>query len=177
MNAAEAIVRVRGVHKYFTRGSERVDVLQDLSLDVPTGEFLALMGPSGSGKTTTLRMVAGFIEPTAGHVKLGGTDVTLKKFYRENGNVRLQPANPAVQPLIVAADTGGTFTDLAAYDQETGRLTYTKSLTTYGNLVDGVMDCIRKAEVDLARADAALRNAANLWLADNIDIYENGRLR
>ena len=43
------LVRVRDVHKYFLRGSERLDVLQGLSLDVPTGEFLALMGPSGSG--------------------------------------------------------------------------------------------------------------------------------
>ena len=54
---------------------------------------------------------------------------------------------------IVAADTGGTFTDLAAYDRDTGRLTYTKSLTTYGNLVDGVMDCVRKAGVRLDQAD------------------------
>lgn len=55
--------------------------------------------------------------------------------------------------LIVAADTGGTFTDLAAYDRETGQLTYTKSLTTYGDLVDGVMDCVRKAGVRLEDAD------------------------
>ncbi|MFM8221589.1 MAG: ATP-binding cassette domain-containing protein, partial [Planctomycetaceae bacterium] len=52
MAADEEIVRVRNVHKYFTRGSERVDVLQDLSLSVPEGEFLARIGPSGSGKTT-----------------------------------------------------------------------------------------------------------------------------
>jgi hypothetical protein len=56
--------------------------------------------------------------------------------------------------LIVAADTGGTFTDLAAYDLETGRFFYTKSLTTYSDLVDGVMDCLRKAQVDLRRTDA-----------------------
>ena len=56
--------------------------------------------------------------------------------------------------MIVAADTGGTFTDLAAYDRDSGRLVYTKSLTTYGDLVDGVMDCVRKAGIDLGR-DAA----------------------
>ena len=55
--------------------------------------------------------------------------------------------------FIIAADTGGTFTDLAAYDRKTGRLAYTKSLTTYGNLVDGVLDCLRKANVDLHAAD------------------------
>jgi len=54
---------------------------------------------------------------------------------------------------ILAADTGGTFTDLAAYDREKGRVIYTKSLTTYGDLVDGVMDCIRKAEIPLGAVE------------------------
>ncbi|MFI5003110.1 MAG: ATP-binding cassette domain-containing protein, partial [Reyranellales bacterium] len=45
--------------------------VRDVSLSVADGEFLVLLGPSGCGKTTTLRMVAGFIEPSAGHVKLG----------------------------------------------------------------------------------------------------------
>ena len=50
--------------------------VRDVSLSITDGEFLVLLGPSGCGKTTTLRMVAGFIEPTAGHVKLAGNDVT-----------------------------------------------------------------------------------------------------
>ncbi|HJT76138.1 MAG TPA: ABC transporter ATP-binding protein [Gemmataceae bacterium] len=68
---AEAIVRVRGVHKFFQRGSEQIDVLEDLSLDVPEGEFLALMGPSGSGKTTLLNLIAGLDQPSAGEVWVG----------------------------------------------------------------------------------------------------------
>ncbi|MCY2965262.1 MAG: ABC transporter ATP-binding protein [Planctomycetota bacterium] len=71
MAEAEAIVRVNGVHKYFTRGSERVDVLQGLSLSVPNGEFLALMGPSGSGKTTLLNLIAGLDTPSSGEVWIG----------------------------------------------------------------------------------------------------------
>ena len=55
--------------------------------------------------------------------------------------------------FIVAADTGGTFTDLAAFDREQGRIVYTKSLTTHDDLVEGVMDCIRKAAIDLAEAE------------------------
>ena len=55
--------------------------------------------------------------------------------------------------LLIAADTGGTFTDLAAYDTKAGRILFSKSLTTYGNLVDGVMDCVRKAEIDLSDAE------------------------
>ena len=54
---------------------------------------------------------------------------------------------------IVAADTGGTFTDLAAFDREQGRVVYTKSLTTHDDLVEGVMDCIGKAGIDLAEAE------------------------
>mgnify|MGYP003349704538 CR=1 FL=1 len=57
-------------------GAERVDVLQDLSLEIPEGDFLALMGPSGSGKTTLLSLIAGLTMPTAGRIFIGGRDVT-----------------------------------------------------------------------------------------------------
>jgi N-methylhydantoinase A len=49
-------------------------------------------------------------------------------------------------PYAVAVDIGGTFTDLVAYDAETRRVAYSKSPTTYGNLVDGVLDCFAKAK-------------------------------
>src|SRR5919204_56292 len=65
------IVRVEGVHKYFRRGSEQIDVLQELNLEVPEGEFLALMGPSGSGKTTLLNLIAGLDRPSAGRIYVG----------------------------------------------------------------------------------------------------------
>ena len=54
--------------------------------------------------------------------------------------------------LIVAVDTGGTFTDIAAFDMDRGEVGYAKALTTYGDLVDGVMDCVEEAGVDLGRA-------------------------
>ena len=71
-----AIVSVSGIHKYFRRGSEQIDVLEDLTLDVPEGEFLALMGPSGSGKTTLLRIIAGLEPPDAGTVLYRDDDIT-----------------------------------------------------------------------------------------------------
>jgi putative ABC transport system ATP-binding protein len=68
---APAIVRVENVHKFFERGSERVDVLNGLSMHVPEGEFLGLMGPSGSGKTTLLNLIAGLDRPSTGEVWIG----------------------------------------------------------------------------------------------------------
>src|SRR5262245_55740681 len=68
---AEPIVRVANVHKFFRRGSEQIDVLMDLSLEVPEGEYLALMGPSGSGKTTLLNLIAGLDRPSEGTIQVG----------------------------------------------------------------------------------------------------------
>jgi putative ABC transport system ATP-binding protein len=67
----QAIVEVEHVHKFFRRGSEQIDVLMDLSLEVPEKEFLALMGPSGSGKTTLLNLIAGLDRPSEGVVRVG----------------------------------------------------------------------------------------------------------
>ncbi len=66
------MVEVKGVHKYFRRGGERVDVLNGLNLEVAEGEFLGLMGPSGSGKTTLLNLIAGLDTPSEGEVWVGG---------------------------------------------------------------------------------------------------------
>ncbi len=67
-----SLVTVRDVHKYFTRGNERIDVLQGATLDVEQGEFLALMGPSGSGKTTLLNLMGGLDRSTGGSIDVGG---------------------------------------------------------------------------------------------------------
>ncbi|MGE0042007.1 MAG: ABC transporter ATP-binding protein [Vicinamibacterales bacterium] len=69
------LVSIAGVHKYFARGSERIDVLKGVNLDIPQGEFLALMGPSGSGKTTLLNLMGGLDRPSAGSVSIAGTDI------------------------------------------------------------------------------------------------------
>src|SRR6266566_3936807 len=70
------LVQIRDVHKSFVRGSERIDVLKGVNLDIPQGDFLALMGPSGSGKTTLLNLVGGLDLPTGGSVQVGGVDLT-----------------------------------------------------------------------------------------------------
>jgi putative ABC transport system ATP-binding protein len=72
----QPIVRVSHVHKFFTRGSEQIDVLNDLSLEVKEGEYLGLMGPSGSGKTTLLNLIAGLDAPSQGQIWVGETLVS-----------------------------------------------------------------------------------------------------
>jgi putative ABC transport system ATP-binding protein len=69
------LVRINNVHKYFTRGSERIDVLQGVNLDIPEGDFLALMGPSGSGKTTLLNLMGGLDTPSSGAIEIGGANI------------------------------------------------------------------------------------------------------
>jgi putative ABC transport system ATP-binding protein len=66
------IVRIRGVTKLYRRGVEDVHVLDRLDLDVPRGDFLALMGPSGSGKSTLLNLIGGLDRPTSGTVEVAG---------------------------------------------------------------------------------------------------------
>jgi putative ABC transport system ATP-binding protein len=69
---SDSLVLVSEVHKVFRRGSERIDVLHGLDLDVPPGDFLALMGPSGSGKSTLLNLIGGLDRPTEGNITVGG---------------------------------------------------------------------------------------------------------
>jgi putative ABC transport system ATP-binding protein len=71
----DSLVKVRDVHKHFTRGSERIDVLKGVNLDIPQGDFLALMGPSGSGKTTLLNLIGGLDTPTGGAVEVAGVNI------------------------------------------------------------------------------------------------------
>jgi putative ABC transport system ATP-binding protein len=73
--AGLAMVDVRDVRKVYRRDTQELTVLDGLSLQIPEGEFVALMGPSGSGKTTLLNLIAGIDRPTSGQVIVAGTDV------------------------------------------------------------------------------------------------------
>ncbi len=70
------IVEIRNVFKSYRRGSQTVPVLEDITFDIPEGEFLALMGPSGSGKSTLLNLIAGIDKADSGTIKVGGVDIT-----------------------------------------------------------------------------------------------------
>ena len=70
-----ALIRLRGLEKTYQRGGQRIPVLQGIDLDVPAGDFIALMGPSGSGKSTLLNLLAGIDQPSAGTIEIGGIDI------------------------------------------------------------------------------------------------------
>ena len=72
MTDGQTLVQVRDVHKFYQRGTERLDILKGLSLDIPKGDFLALMGPSGSGKTTLLNLLGGLDRPSSGSIEVDG---------------------------------------------------------------------------------------------------------
>ncbi|HLT66244.1 MAG TPA: ABC transporter ATP-binding protein [Microbacterium sp.] len=69
-------VSIRGLSKAFGKGANRVTVLNDISLDIQDGEFIAVVGPSGSGKSTLLNAIAGFITPDSGTITVDGEAVT-----------------------------------------------------------------------------------------------------
>lgn len=79
-HAAAPLIQCRRLTKSYKKGDNTITPLQELDLDVPAGDFLALMGPSGSGKTTLLNLIAGIDRPSGGELLIGGTNIaTLSK--------------------------------------------------------------------------------------------------
>ena len=72
----ELLAELRGVSRTYQKGKERVEVLHELDLDIPRGDFLAIMGPSGSGKTTLLNLLGGLDRPSSGKVRVGGAELS-----------------------------------------------------------------------------------------------------
>lgn len=68
----DAVIAVHNLSKVYQRGKQRVEVLHHVNLEVPKGEFIALMGPSGSGKTTLLNLIGGLDSPTEGTITVAG---------------------------------------------------------------------------------------------------------
>jgi putative ABC transport system ATP-binding protein len=70
------LIQVRALTKSIDTGTHRVDILRGIDLEIPRGQFAAIMGPSGSGKSTLLGLLAGLDSPTSGQVILDGEDIT-----------------------------------------------------------------------------------------------------
>jgi putative ABC transport system ATP-binding protein len=73
---SQSLIRARGLNKTYSRGGEKIQVLQGLNLDVDKGDFVAFMGPSGSGKTTLLNLLGGLDVPSAGSITVDGDEIT-----------------------------------------------------------------------------------------------------
>jgi len=103
-----SMVQVRDVTKVYVRGAQRIEVLHGISLDIPQGDFVALMGPSGSGKTTLLNLIGGLDQPTAGEVIVAGRRIdtlsgnALARWRSENVGFVFQFYN--LMPVLTAAD-------------------------------------------------------------------------
>jgi len=76
MTAHPSAVEIRGLYKSIDTGTHRVEILRGVDLEVPAGQFVAIMGPSGSGKSTLLGLMAGLDTPTSGSIVLDGVEIT-----------------------------------------------------------------------------------------------------
>ena len=74
---ANSLVEIRNLTKGYTRGGQKVPVLDNITLNIARGDFIALMGPSGSGKSTLLNLIAGIDKPDSGVLKIDGEDITI----------------------------------------------------------------------------------------------------
>ena len=92
--------------EHLTKSFKDVVAVDDISLRIEEGEFFSLLGPSGCGKTTTLRMIGGFEDPTAGRVYLGEQDVTALPAYKRNVNTVFQ--SYALSPTSACLRTSRT---------------------------------------------------------------------
>lgn len=73
---SDTLARLKGVSRVYQKGKEKVEVLHELDLEIPAGDFIAIMGPSGSGKTTLLNLLGGLDKPTAGTVTVGESELS-----------------------------------------------------------------------------------------------------
>ena len=112
------MIRVQSLSMRLASGGRAVDVLTDVSLEVPAGQFVAIAGPSGSGKSTLLGLIAGLDQPTAGRIEVAGVVVTaldedaLARFRRDHvgyvfQSFHLVPTLTALENVAVPLELAG----------------------------------------------------------------------
>ena len=113
------MIQVSGLNKSLYGGGHRVDILNEINLVIPTGQFIAITGASGSGKTTLLSLIAGLDEPTQGKIIIDGQDITklnedaLAELRGQHfgfifQNFNLIPTLTALENVVLSAELNGT---------------------------------------------------------------------
>jgi putative ABC transport system ATP-binding protein len=121
----DPLIRIRGLGMRLTAGGRPVDVLTDVSLDVPPGQFAAIAGPSGSGKSTLLGLIAGLDRPTTGTIHVAGQDLTrlgedaLARFRLETLGYVFQAFH--LIPTLTAAENVAVPLELAGHSDPAGQ--------------------------------------------------------
>jgi thiamine transport system ATP-binding protein len=139
-----------------TRRYGETTAVEDLSLSVQEGEFFTLVGPSGCGKTTTLRLIAGFEDPTQGEVRFGGESVT--GVPPEDRDVGVVFQNYALFPHMTVGENvayGLSFTDPPGGGSDESRVRDLLELVDLGDMVDRDPDTLsggQQQRVAMARA-------------------------
>jgi spermidine/putrescine transport system ATP-binding protein len=123
----DTAIELVGVAKEFISGKDTVAAVDHIDLTIGEGEFFSLLGPSGCGKTTTLRMIAGFEQPTGGKVLLYGTDVTSVPPNRRDVNMVFQ--NYALFPHMTVAQN-------IAFGLERKGVSKAETRTRVGDILD-----------------------------------------
>jgi len=129
-------IHASAVSKIFGSGADGVHALRDATLDVRENEFFTLLGPSGCGKTTLLRLIAGFEEPSAGHIELHGQTLTGLPPYRRPVNTVIQkyvlfPHLTVARNVSFGLEMLGT--DAAAIDTRVRKMPELVRLRDFGN--------------------------------------------
>jgi putative ABC transport system ATP-binding protein len=113
------VIQVSGLNKSLYGGGHRVDILNEINLVIPTGQFIAITGASGSGKTTLLSLIAGLDEPTQGKIIIDNQDITklnedeLAELRGQHfgfifQNFNLIPTLTALENVVLSAELNGT---------------------------------------------------------------------
>jgi len=174
-------IQITGLHKTFSgKGGSCVHAVNGIDLEIPHGQFLAIMGPSGSGKTTLLHLLAGLTRPTSGQVAIDGTDLftfsdyQLTVFRRQNIGVVFQafnliPTLTAEENILLPVLAGFRDLDRQRLDGSLDTLLDRLQLSARRHHYPDTLSGGEQQRVAIARAlllDFATDNRGSLLLAD-----------
>ncbi len=169
-NADEPIIRVRGLRKVFHVGEIEVPALRGVDLDVPRGEFLAVIGPSGSGKSTLFHILGGLAPPSAGEIFIDGVDL-LKLSENERTEMRRTKVGFVFQkynllPTLTARDNIAIAQALAGVSSQPPDFDQTLQLLGIQQRLDHKPRALSGGEQQRVAIARALVNQPAILLAD-----------